>query len=146
MHKLHGIIAGIAIRGLTFPARRKPGERSGVSPPSQMWATRWADTHRSPSYVPGLTHGAYAKSYGQTRSPSCPQIGSQIPKLHGGSSGQWYSFTHEDFQTPRKTHLTECHEGLASVEFVSYKPVIVRHVVRQYRCWAHEQNVDRTTR
>gem|GEM_PF-2393976 len=26
----------------------KPGERSGVSPPSQMRATRWADTHRAP--------------------------------------------------------------------------------------------------
>jgi len=43
---------------LTSPARRKLGERSGVSPPSQMRATRWADTHRSPSNAPGLRMGA----------------------------------------------------------------------------------------
>gem|GEM_PF-4146835 len=40
-----------------LPGRRKPCERSGVSPPNQMRSTRWADTHRSPSYAPGLTHG-----------------------------------------------------------------------------------------
>ena len=39
-------------QGSDVPGRRKPGERSGVSPPSQMRATRWADTHRSPSYAP----------------------------------------------------------------------------------------------
>ncbi len=28
-----------------------PGERSGVSPPSPMRATRWANTHRSPKHL-----------------------------------------------------------------------------------------------
>jgi len=41
--------ARIHNQGSDVPCRRKPGERSGVSPPSQMRATRWADTHRSPS-------------------------------------------------------------------------------------------------
>ncbi len=44
-------------QGSDVPGRRKPGERSGVSPPSQMSATRWADTNRSPSYAPRLAHG-----------------------------------------------------------------------------------------
>ena len=49
-------------QGSDVPGRRKPGERSGVSPPSQMRATRWADTHRSPSYAPGITHGCLSEA------------------------------------------------------------------------------------
>ena len=47
-------------------SRRRPGERNGVSPPSQMRATRWADTHRSPS-EPGA-------AFIRIRGFSCPRL------------------------------------------------------------------------